>query len=70
MPESSDNIEVDLTGKTVLVTGASGLGAHFAKVLARAGASVIVGARRLEALAVLAREIANEGGNAAPSPST
>jgi NAD(P)-dependent dehydrogenase (short-subunit alcohol dehydrogenase family) len=62
MPASSGRIEVDLSGKTALVTGASGLGAHFAKVLAKAGAAVIVGARRVEALALLAKEIAEEGG--------
>jgi NAD(P)-dependent dehydrogenase (short-subunit alcohol dehydrogenase family) len=62
MSGSGERMEVNLTGKTALVTGASGLGAHFAKVLARSGASVIVGARRAEALAVLAREIADEGG--------
>jgi NAD(P)-dependent dehydrogenase (short-subunit alcohol dehydrogenase family) len=42
----------DLTGKHVLVTGASsGLGRHFASVVAEAGAVVSLGARRAEALA-------------------
>ena len=41
----------DLSGKTVLVTGASsGLGAHFATVLAKAGANLILAARRQAAL--------------------
>ena len=41
----------DLSGKHVLVTGASsGLGRHFAGVLARAGAVVSLGARRADAL--------------------
>lgn len=41
----------DLSGKTVLVTGASsGLGAHFATVLAGAGANLILAARRQSAL--------------------
>jgi NAD(P)-dependent dehydrogenase (short-subunit alcohol dehydrogenase family) len=42
---------LDLSGKHVLVTGASsGLGRHFAGVLARAGAVVSLGARRADAL--------------------
>lgn len=40
-------MELSLTGKRALVTGASsGLGLHFAGVLARAGASVVLAARR------------------------
>ena len=51
----------DLTGKVALVTGASaGLGAHFATVLARAGAQVIVGARRRDQLDQVAQAIMNE----------
>jgi NAD(P)-dependent dehydrogenase (short-subunit alcohol dehydrogenase family) len=47
-----------LSGRTVLVTGASsGLGAHFARIAARAGARVIVAARRAERLAALAAEL-------------
>ncbi|AOR80502.1 SDR family NAD(P)-dependent oxidoreductase [Novosphingobium resinovorum] len=56
----------DLTGKRALVTGASsGLGAHFARVLARAGAHVVVAARREEALRTLVEEIMRAGGSAA-----
>jgi NAD(P)-dependent dehydrogenase (short-subunit alcohol dehydrogenase family) len=54
-----------LDGKVALVTGASsGIGAHFARTLARAGARVVLAARRLEALEALAAEIRDEGGAA------
>ncbi len=52
-------------GKTVLVTGASsGLGQHFARVLAGAGAKVALAARRRDRLETLAGEIADAGGAA------
>ena len=48
----------DLDGKVALVTGASsGLGRHFALMLARAGAKVAVAARRLDRLHELVGEI-------------
>lgn len=54
-----------LQGKVALVTGASsGLGAHFAKVLADAGAQVVLGARRLDRIEILANEINSGGGEA------
>jgi NAD(P)-dependent dehydrogenase (short-subunit alcohol dehydrogenase family) len=54
----------DLTGKTALVTGSSsGLGAHFATVLADAGAHVIIAARREAALESLAADIRATGGS-------
>ena len=60
-------LSADLTGKVALVTGASsGLGHHFAHVLSRAGATVAVAARRLDALHVLAAEISSHGGRAFP----
>lgn len=56
-------VTIDLAGKTALVTGASGgLGEHFAHVLAKAGAKVIIAARREEALADVAQAIRAEGG--------
>jgi NAD(P)-dependent dehydrogenase (short-subunit alcohol dehydrogenase family) len=56
-----------LTGQTALVTGASsGLGAHFAKVLAGAGAKVALAARRTDRLEALAAEITAGGGKALP----
>jgi NAD(P)-dependent dehydrogenase (short-subunit alcohol dehydrogenase family) len=54
-----------LQGRTALVTGASsGLGWHFAQVLSRAGAKVVLAARRLDRLQSLAGEIEGEGGKA------
>jgi NAD(P)-dependent dehydrogenase (short-subunit alcohol dehydrogenase family) len=54
-----------LDGTTALVTGASsGLGAHFAFVLAKAGARVGVAARRLELLEPLVSRIHAAGGQA------
>jgi NAD(P)-dependent dehydrogenase (short-subunit alcohol dehydrogenase family) len=58
-------IEVNFEGKIALVTGASsGLGARFAKVLAMAGAQVVLAARRTERLKELRAEIEAEGGAA------
>jgi NAD(P)-dependent dehydrogenase (short-subunit alcohol dehydrogenase family) len=52
----------DLTGKVALVTGASsGLGVHFARTLAAAGASVAIAARRAERLASLQAELQSSG---------
>ncbi len=54
-----------MSGKVALVTGASdGLGRHFAGVLARAGARVVLGARRRERLERAVDEIAADGGTA------
>jgi NAD(P)-dependent dehydrogenase (short-subunit alcohol dehydrogenase family) len=54
-----------LAGKVALVTGASsGLGRHFARVLAGAGAKVVVAARRLDRLQKLEGEVRASGGMA------
>ena len=54
-----------LTGKSALITGASGgLGLHFAHVLAKAGASVILAARRATALEGACAAIRGGGGTA------
>lgn len=58
-------ISADLIGKRGLVTGASsGLGRHFARVLAANGAHVVVAARRRDALSKLVDEIILDGGSA------
>lgn len=58
-------IEVNFEGKVALVTGASsGLGARFAKVLALAGAQVVLASRRIDLLKELRAEIEAEGGAA------
>jgi len=51
-----------LSGRTVLITGASsGLGAHFARIAAAAGARVAVGARRVDRVGSLAAELSANG---------
>jgi NAD(P)-dependent dehydrogenase (short-subunit alcohol dehydrogenase family) len=55
----------DLAGRVVLITGASsGLGAHFARAAARAGAVVALAARRKDRLGKLQTEIEAAGGRA------
>ena len=57
--------QIDLSGRVAFVTGASsGLGTQFARVLARAGAGVVLAARRVERLKTLRAEIEAEGGDA------
>ena len=61
------NASTELAGQVALVTGASsGLGDRFARVLASAGAEVVVAARRIDRLEALAAEIADAGGRAYP----
>lgn len=56
----------DLSGRIAMVTGASGgLGRHFALVLARADATVLCAARRMDAVAETAAAIGAGGGRAA-----
>lgn len=54
-----------LTGRRVLIVGASsGLGEHFARICAKAGAQVVVAARRTDRVNALADEINGKGGRA------
>ena len=56
---------IDLKGRIAIVTGASsGIGRTTAKLFARAGAKVVVAARRGPELESLVDEIANQGGGA------
>jgi short-subunit dehydrogenase len=58
---------VELRGAVAVVTGASsGIGESTALLLARAGAKVVLAARRLERLEALAERIAAHGGEALP----
>jgi len=53
----------DLVDKTALITGASsGIGLHFADTLAKAGAKVVLAARRVERLKDAASQINAKGG--------
>ena len=61
----SHNIE----GKVVVITGASsGLGEATAQLLSAQGASVVLGARRIDRLRVLADELSRRGGKALAVP--
>jgi len=61
--------EGQLAGRTVLITGASsGLGERFARICAREGAAVVVGARRVDRIEALASQIIEEGNRAIAVP--
>ncbi len=55
----------DMTGKTVIITGASrGIGAAAAEAFAAAGANVVLAARSQDEIAAIAANITAAGGNA------
>jgi NADP-dependent 3-hydroxy acid dehydrogenase YdfG len=59
----------NMTDKVVVITGASsGIGESTAKLLAREGAKVVLGARRKDRIDALVREISASGGKAVGFP--
>jgi short-subunit dehydrogenase len=62
-------MSIDLTGKVVLITGASsGFGEDAARLFAKERCKVVLAARRLEKLQALAAEIQEAGGEALAVP--
>jgi uncharacterized protein len=60
---------ISLKDKVVLITGASsGFGADAAHLFAKEGAAVVLSARRIDRLQLLAEDIHNEGGEAVALP--
>ena len=67
--EFTTDLASGLDGRIALVTGASsGLGEHFARVLAKAGATVVATARRIDKLELLVADIIDNGGQALALP--
>src|SRR5574337_1421481 len=55
----------NIAGKVVVITGASsGLGEAAARLLCAEGASVVLGARRIDRIESLAQELSGKGGKA------
>ena len=58
-------MSTNIANKVVVITGASsGLGEATARMLAKEGATVVLGARRTDRLEALAKEIDSAGGKA------
>jgi len=69
LPHPTGPALFDLTGRTALVTGASrGLGRQMAGALARAGADLVITARRVDDLAAARRELEEHGHRVTPLP--
>ncbi|MBX5212266.1 SDR family NAD(P)-dependent oxidoreductase [Rhizobium sp. NZLR11] len=63
-------MQIDLTGKTALITGSTeGIGYAIASQLATAGADVVINGRSEEKTAKAAARMKDEGPSAAPVPS-
>ena len=63
------HISFSLEGRTALIAGASsGLGARFAQLYAKAGANVVLGARRTDRTQILADQINADAGKAITVP--
>jgi NAD(P)-dependent dehydrogenase (short-subunit alcohol dehydrogenase family) len=61
----NDQADGRLLGRTVLITGASsGIGSRFARICAKAGATVVIGARRIDRLHQLQDDLQREGSSA------
>ena len=61
-PDSDSNHMFDLTGRTVILTGASrGLGQQMARALAKAGANLVITSRQLASLGAFQRELSASG---------
>ena len=61
----SSDMNENIAGKVVVITGASsGLGEATARHLAERGATVVLGARRIDRLEALVKEITDKGGQA------
>lgn len=60
-------MELTLAGRNAIVTGANGgLGSHFARTLAQAGANVAIAARRVDSLDALQASLATAGRRVEP----
>lgn len=63
MGNNTEVVSQNIAGKVVVITGASsGLGEATARLLAAQGASVVLGARRVERIQSLAGELTRDGG--------
>jgi NADP-dependent 3-hydroxy acid dehydrogenase YdfG len=63
--KDSDSMSSNIEGKVVVITGASsGLGEATARLLSEQGATVVLGARRVDRIEALAEELCDKGGRA------